>query len=42
VEFQRRLVEERLGITPDVIPGGHLSALARPDELTALLLSYLE
>jgi pimeloyl-ACP methyl ester carboxylesterase len=42
VEFQRRIAKERLGITPDVIPGGHLSALARPNELTGLLLSYLD
>ena len=37
--FQRRVVEERLGIVPDELPGGHLPALARPDELVDYLLS---
>jgi pimeloyl-ACP methyl ester carboxylesterase len=32
-EFQRRVVRERLGIVPDEMGGGHLPALARPDEL---------
>ena len=31
--FFRRLVRERLGITPDEIPGGHCVALSRPKEL---------
>ena len=39
--FQRRLAEERLGIIPDVIPGGHLLALANPAGLAELLVSYL-
>ena len=30
-EFQRRVTEERLGLTPDEVPGGHLPALAHPD-----------
>ena len=34
--FQRRLVQERLGIVADELPGGHLPALARPDELVEL------
>src|SRR5438132_6667981 len=29
-EFQRRVAEERLGITPDEMPGGHLVALSHP------------
>ena len=37
VEFQRRVAQERLGITPEVLPGGHLLALARPKELAELL-----
>ena len=37
--FQRRLAQERLGIVPDELPGGHLPALARPDELVSYLLS---
>jgi pimeloyl-ACP methyl ester carboxylesterase len=32
-----RLARERLGVTADVVDSGHLPALARPDELTALL-----
>ncbi len=36
-EFQRRVVKERLGITPDEMDGGHLVALSRPKELAARL-----
>ncbi|MBJ7614336.1 MAG: alpha/beta hydrolase [Candidatus Dormibacteraeota bacterium] len=32
-EFQRRVAEARLGITPDELPGGHLVALSHPAEL---------
>ncbi|HEX3541550.1 MAG TPA: alpha/beta hydrolase [Acidimicrobiales bacterium] len=32
-DFQRRVAEERLGITPDEIPGGHLLAFSQPQEL---------
>lgn len=32
-EFQRRLAQERLSITPEEMPGGHLLALSRPTEL---------
>ncbi len=39
-DFQRRVVRERLGITPDEMPGGHLPALAHPDELVARLERY--
>jgi pimeloyl-ACP methyl ester carboxylesterase len=39
-EFQKRVAEERLGITPDLIPGGHLPALSHPRELADLLESY--
>jgi pimeloyl-ACP methyl ester carboxylesterase len=39
-DFQRRVVRERLGITPDEMDGGHLPALARPDELVQRLESY--
>lgn len=31
--FMRRVVKERLGITPDEMDGGHLPALAHPTEL---------
>jgi pimeloyl-ACP methyl ester carboxylesterase len=39
-EFQRRVVSERLGITPDEMDGGHLAAFSRPDDLAARLLAY--
>lgn len=40
-EFQRRVADERLGITPDEVPGGHLVALSRPVELTDRLEAYV-
>ena len=40
-DFQRRVVRERLGFEPDEMDGGHLPALARPDELAQRLLAYL-
>ena len=39
-DFQRRVVAERLGITPDEMPGGHLPALGHPDELVQWLERY--
>jgi hypothetical protein len=33
-------VLERLGIIPDEMDGGHLPALARPEELVAWLETY--
>jgi pimeloyl-ACP methyl ester carboxylesterase len=39
-EFQRRVVRERLGIVPDEMGGGHLPALARPEELVQRLEAY--
>ena len=39
-EFQRRVVKERLGITPDEMDGGHLPALSRPRELVERLEGY--
>lgn len=39
-EFQRRVVFERLGIVPDEMDGGHLPALARPEELVERLEQY--
>jgi hypothetical protein len=38
VEFQRAVARERLGVETDVLPGGHLIALARPDALADYLL----
>ena len=40
-DFQRRVVCERLGITPDEMDGGHLVALSRPAELADRLEAYL-
>ncbi|MFE2428821.1 alpha/beta fold hydrolase [Streptomyces sp. NPDC059373] len=39
-DFQRRVVRERLGFTPDEMDGGHLPALARPRELVERLEAY--
>lgn len=38
--FLRRVVSERLGIVPDEMGGGHLPALARPEELVERLEGY--
>ncbi|WP_109472602.1 alpha/beta hydrolase [Ornithinimicrobium cavernae] len=37
-DFQRRVAQERLGVTPELVPGGHLVALSRPAELAESLL----
>jgi pimeloyl-ACP methyl ester carboxylesterase len=42
VEFQRRIVAERLGLDVHEIPGGHLAALSRPTELASVLEAGLE
>jgi hypothetical protein len=39
-EFLRRVVEERLGITPDEMQGGHLPALSHPKTLADRLEAY--
>jgi hypothetical protein len=39
--FIRRVAEERLGITPDEIDGGHTPALSRPKELADRLEAYV-
>ena len=39
-DFQRRVVKERLGITPDEMDGGHLPALAHPEELVERLEAF--
>jgi len=38
--FMRRVVRDRLGITPDEIDSGHLPALSRPKELADRLEAY--
>lgn len=40
VRYLRRVAQERLGITPDEIDGGHTPALSRPRELTDRLEAY--
>ena len=37
-EFQRRVAKERLGLEPEVIPGGHLVALSQPGAVADLIL----
>jgi pimeloyl-ACP methyl ester carboxylesterase len=39
VEFQQQVAAARLGLDPDVLPGGHLIALARPEPLARYLLA---
>jgi pimeloyl-ACP methyl ester carboxylesterase len=39
--FQRRVAADRLGLPVDEVPGGHLVALSRPDELAERLVAYL-
>jgi hypothetical protein len=39
--FMRRVVSDRLAITPDEIAAGHCVALSRPKELAGLLAGYL-
>ncbi|HMG31166.1 MAG TPA: alpha/beta hydrolase [Jiangellaceae bacterium] len=38
--FMRRVVHDRLGITPDEITAGHCAALSRPGELADLLVRH--
>ena len=38
LEFQRSLVRDRLGLEVDVLPGGHLIALAQPNALATYLI----
>jgi pimeloyl-ACP methyl ester carboxylesterase len=40
LEFQKRIARERLDAEVEVIPGGHLVALSRPEELAARLLGF--
>jgi pimeloyl-ACP methyl ester carboxylesterase len=41
-EWMRRVVRERLGITPDEIDGGYCVALSRPKELAGHLEAYAQ
>ena len=38
LEFQRRVARERIGVEPDVVPGGHLLALANSEGVADYLL----
>jgi pimeloyl-ACP methyl ester carboxylesterase len=40
LEFQQRVARERLGIDVDVMPGGHLLAFSRPQQLADQLERY--
>jgi pimeloyl-ACP methyl ester carboxylesterase len=40
-EFMRRMVRERLGITPDEMAGGHMAMLSHADEMADRLVAYL-
>jgi pimeloyl-ACP methyl ester carboxylesterase len=40
LDFQRRVVRDRLGLDVDSMPGGHLMALSRPGELAERLEGY--
>ncbi len=40
--FMRRLARDRLGISPDEVPGCHCVALSHPSEFSDLLVSYLD
>jgi pimeloyl-ACP methyl ester carboxylesterase len=42
IDFQRRVARERLQVTVDELPGGHLVALSNPRGLVEQLLGYLE
>lgn len=37
-DFQRRVAQERLGLAVELVPGGHLAALSRPEALAATLM----
>jgi hypothetical protein len=39
-DFQRRVVQDRLGLVADEMSGGHLPALAHPEELARHLERY--
>lgn len=39
-DFMRRVISERLAVTPDEIAAGHCVALSRPKELADMLVSY--
>jgi len=40
-DFQRRVARERLGMSADEMPGGHLIALSQPAEVSTRLIAYV-
>jgi pimeloyl-ACP methyl ester carboxylesterase len=40
LEFQKRIARERLSAEAEVVPGGHLVALSRPEELAGQLVRF--
>jgi hypothetical protein len=40
LDFQQRVARDRLGLTVDILPGGHLIALSQPLPLAAQLETY--
>jgi pimeloyl-ACP methyl ester carboxylesterase len=40
LEFQRRVVRERLGLDLSVVPGGHLAALSQPHDVAERILGH--
>jgi pimeloyl-ACP methyl ester carboxylesterase len=40
-DFQRRVALSRLGVAPDLVPGGHLAALSYPGEIADRLVGYV-
>jgi pimeloyl-ACP methyl ester carboxylesterase len=40
LDFQKRVAQDRLKISPEVLPGGHLVALSNPQGLADLLLRF--
>jgi pimeloyl-ACP methyl ester carboxylesterase len=41
LEFARRVVSARLGLEPEVMPGGHLMALSQSEELASRILTQV-
>jgi pimeloyl-ACP methyl ester carboxylesterase len=39
LDFQRKVVRERLGLDVEAMPGGHLMALSQPEELASRILA---
>lgn len=42
VDFQLEVARERLGVSGELMPGGHLVALSQPSDLARRLIAYVE